>query len=212
MFCKNCGSQIPEGVNFCPGCGTPVAIDPTRSASAGAQPEQDIQQNSSVSQGAEQTQGFTESQRFESGEAYGGTAYQGYDPNAYQQPYSGTTYGGAPIQSRSIALCIILSIVTCGIYGIYWLIVLVNDLNIATEEPNETSGGMVFLFSLITCSIYEIYWMYKAGNRLDDLKVRLGRQRESRGIVYLLLSIFGLSIVAFALIQNELNKIAEGTY
>lgn len=28
------------------------------------------------------------------------------------------------IQQRNIAVCIILSIVTCGIYGIYWFIVL----------------------------------------------------------------------------------------
>lgn len=33
------------------------------------------------------------------------------------------------IQQRNIAVCIILSIVTCGIYGIYWFIVLSNDTN-----------------------------------------------------------------------------------
>ena len=208
MFCKNCGSQIPEGVNFCPGCGTPVAVEPTRSAQTDAQPEQGYTQN----QGFEQNQGYTQGQEASQGQAYSGNTYQGYDPNAYQQPYGGTTYSGAPIQSRNIVLCIVLSLVTCGIYAIYWLIVMVNDLNIVTEEPNETSGGMVFLFSLITCGIYEIYWMYKAGNRMDDLKVRLGREKESRAIVYLLLTLFGLGIVAYALIQNELNKIAEGTY
>ena len=31
------------------------------------------------------------------------------------------------IQQRNIAVCIILSIVTCGIYGIYWLICLNDD-------------------------------------------------------------------------------------
>ena len=33
------------------------------------------------------------------------------------------------IQERNIVTCIILSIITCGIYGIYWEICLVNDLN-----------------------------------------------------------------------------------
>lgn len=31
------------------------------------------------------------------------------------------------IQSRSIPLCIILSIITCGIYGLYWLVCLANE-------------------------------------------------------------------------------------
>ena len=24
MYCKNCGTQIPEGSKYCPNCGTPV--------------------------------------------------------------------------------------------------------------------------------------------------------------------------------------------
>ena len=34
-------------------------------------------------------------------------------------------------EQRNVALCVILTIVTCGIYGIYWFICLVNDLNYA---------------------------------------------------------------------------------
>ncbi len=26
MFCKNCGKSLPDGVKFCPGCGTPVTV------------------------------------------------------------------------------------------------------------------------------------------------------------------------------------------
>ena len=28
MFCKNCGSQLPDGVAFCTACGTPVSVAP----------------------------------------------------------------------------------------------------------------------------------------------------------------------------------------
>ena len=28
MFCKNCGSQLPDGVAFCTACGTPVPVAP----------------------------------------------------------------------------------------------------------------------------------------------------------------------------------------
>ena len=36
---------------------------------------------------------------------------------------------GRVIKERNIALCIIFSIITCGIYGIYWYINMVDDLN-----------------------------------------------------------------------------------
>ena len=33
------------------------------------------------------------------------------------------------VTQRNIALCIILSIVTCGIYGLIWLVFLTDDTN-----------------------------------------------------------------------------------
>ena len=58
------------------------------------------------------------------------------------------------IQRRSIAMCIVLSLVTCGIYGIYWFICLTNDCNAVSNDPDGTSGGVAFLLTLITCGIY----------------------------------------------------------
>lgn len=34
------------------------------------------------------------------------------------------------IEQRNIGLCIVLSIVTCGIYGIYWFIKLTDEVNV----------------------------------------------------------------------------------
>ena len=111
------------------------------------------------------------------------------------------------IQKRNIAVCIILSIVTCGIYGIYWFICLNNDTNTASNTFG-TSGGVAFLLTLVTCGIYGFYWAYKQGEKIDAAKASRGIPTSNSGIVYLLLSIFGLSIVAWALMQNELNQLA----
>lgn len=113
------------------------------------------------------------------------------------------------IQERNIVTCIILSIVTCGIYGIYWEICIVNDLNVAADTPNDTSGGMVFILGLITCGIYMFYWMYKAGEKVQSAQAKRGLPADSNsGILYLILTLFGLGIVSYCLIQNELNKMA----
>lgn len=114
------------------------------------------------------------------------------------------------VEKRSIALCIVLSIVTCGIYAIYWFICMVNEVNLVSDDKEAMSGGVVFLLSIVTCSIYLWVWMYQAGDRLNKAKAMRGMPTDSSlGIIYLLLSIFGLQIISYALIQNELNKVAQ---
>lgn len=114
------------------------------------------------------------------------------------------------IKERNIVLCIVLSIVTCGIYGLYWEICLVNDLNTAADTPNDTSGVMVVILSIVTCSIYLFYWMYKAGEKVQKAQQARNLPADSNsGVIYLVLTLFGLGIVSYCLIQNELNKMAN---
>ena len=113
------------------------------------------------------------------------------------------------IPERNIVVCIILSLVTCGLYTYYWLYVLNEDLRTYTGNKNGTSGGMVILLTLITCGIYHYYWLYKQGDTIDNVKLQRGRMSGSLGILYLILGIFGLTIVSYALMQNELNTFAK---
>ena len=107
-----------------------------------------------------------------------------------------------PIQKRDIAKAIIFSIITCGIYSIYWFIKITDEFNALTENQNDTNGTTAFIFSLITCGIYSYYWAYKMGEKTD----RYENTNSSKGILYLILSILGFSIVAYALIQDTINK------
>ena len=58
--------------------------------------------------------------------------------------------GAGAAMRRNIALCIVFSIITFGIYEIYWFIVATNEINRMTRHPNQTSGGIAFLLTLIT--------------------------------------------------------------
>ncbi len=111
------------------------------------------------------------------------------------------------VQERNIAVSIILSIVTCGIYGMYWFVCLTNDTNTVSGEAG-TSGGLALVLTLVTCGIYGLYWAYKCGEKLDTAKQKRGIPASNGGVLYLILFIFG-GIIAYALIQNELNKLAS---
>lgn len=111
-------------------------------------------------------------------------------------------------KSKNVALCIVLSVITCGIYAIYWLITLANNVNLAAKRPNGTSGGMVLLLNIVTCGIYGWFWLYKSGEALDLVRKDHGEPTGSLGILYLVLGILGLGIISYALMQSELNKYA----
>ncbi|MFV0342206.1 MAG: DUF4234 domain-containing protein [Anaerocolumna sp.] len=106
---------------------------------------------------------------------------------------------------RNIAVCIIFSLITCGIYGIYWFVCLTNETNEAAGQP-DTSGGAALLLTIVTFGIYGLYWAYRRGEQLDLAKQKRGILTSNSGVLYLLLYIFG-GIVAYAVIQHELNKL-----
>ena len=114
-------------------------------------------------------------------------------------------YNTNNIQNRNIALWIILSIVTCGIGLLVWLYYINEDMQKLYQDDFNMSSGLVVLISLF-CGVFLWYWSYKQGQRIDS---RNGIPNGNKGILYLLLSIFGLSIVTLALIQDELNNTAS---
>ena len=113
------------------------------------------------------------------------------------------------ISKRDLVLNIILTIVTCGIWGIIWEVQIADDIKLLTGEEDLASGLVLVLLSLVTCGIYFIFWVYNAGNKLELVKAGYGLPTESKGLVYVVLSIFGFSIVALALMQNDLNTVAD---
>ena len=112
------------------------------------------------------------------------------------------------ITKRDIAVAVILSIVTCGIYSIYWFIVLTDDVKTAAGDDSFQSGGIAFLLSLVTCGIYAIYWAYKMGELMKQAQEKHKLEVKDNSVLYLVLEIFGLNIVNCALIQSDLNAIA----
>lgn len=113
------------------------------------------------------------------------------------------------IPKRNTALYFILSIVTCGIFGLYWFCTLNNDTNKVSGHPEAIGGVAALLLSIITCGIYSLFWMYNMGTRIDEVKARRGMPCGNTGTLYLILALVGFGWVSEILLQGELNKLAE---
>ena len=138
-----------------------------------------------------------------------GTAFNaGAAPQPTQQPVNGGAAAPGGFQKRELVTCILLTIVTCGIYGIIWFINMVNDVNACCNDGETQSGGTVFLLTLVTFGIYGLIWEYKCGKRFAAAGPKYNRTIPDNSILYLVLSLFGLGIVSYALIQNQLNELA----
>ena len=195
MYCSNCGAPYNEGALFCESCGAKLVDQ----QAAQAQPAGETV-TQTPSPAPTPAPNYTNQTQYQNGS--GSYQYQTPPPNM-NQPYGQqivrNTYG---IQNRSIALAIVLSIVTCGIYGIYWMIKLNDEINQLAGEDSATSGIMVLVFTLITCGIYGLFWQYKMGERVDRIKGANGNS----GLIFLVLSFFGLGIVGYCLMQDTINK------
>ena len=112
------------------------------------------------------------------------------------------------VKKRDLVTCILLSFVTCGIYGIVWFFNLTDDASKLNNNP-EFTGIKSFLFSLLTCGIYTIYWNYKMGQELHEAAKKRNMNTSDNSILYLILSLVGLGIVSYCLMQDEINKIIE---
>ena len=193
--CLVCGAQCQDSARFCTNCG--ASFEMMRS------PDPQSLNNGWQQYGGQQNQYGYGSQQDQYG--YGGWQQNRGPQDQYgaygnEMPPRLNSYG---IQHRSIVLAVIFTIITFGIYGIYWMIRINDEVNQLANEPEATSGGLVFLFSLITFGIYSYYWLYKMGERCDAIQ---GNWNGNRSLLYLILGLVGLSIISYALIQDVINK------
>lgn len=110
------------------------------------------------------------------------------------------------IKQRNIALCIVFSIITFGIYALYWFVCLTNDANQESGQTDATSGGVALLLTIVTCNIYGWFWAYKMGEKIDAIKTKNGQSAGNSSILFLLLQLCGLGIVSYAIMQDTINK------
>ncbi|WP_324951558.1 DUF4234 domain-containing protein [Oligoflexus sp.] len=108
----------------------------------------------------------------------------------------------APDFVRSVAVDIVLTIVLCGLWNIW---VQARQMRAVNFMINSEKYKFLpwLLLTIVTCGLWHLYHEYRLSR---DICLAMNKPDSDNPLVHLLLSIFGLSIVADALQQSEINS------
>lgn len=110
-------------------------------------------------------------------------------------------------EENSVGLCVLFSILTAGIYWLYWKYRLCKKIRLLNGDVSSCTGEFI---CLLLVPFYSLYWYYsKGGQTLSYGANRRGIFISSSGGLYVVLSLFGLSLIADAIIQSKLNEVAN---
>lgn len=114
------------------------------------------------------------------------------------------TYTIDDIKRRSVFTAIALSLVTCGIYALYWYVKLTDDSNAIAENTKickkTASGGKAILFTILSFGIYGLYWAYQLGKKTC----------ADHPAAFLLFHLIGAWVVVYAFAQRNINLFYDG--
>ena len=102
----------------------------------------------------------------------------------------------------SIAADIIFTLITCGIYNLFVQNRQIKALNYILGG-NKYSFIKWLLLTICTCGIYHVYHQYILSKDLDG---STGKQNPNLPLISLLLTLFGMTMLADAFIQNVINE------
>jgi len=108
------------------------------------------------------------------------------------------------MEKRNIGIYVFLSIITCGLFGIYWVYSIGNDIYRLNGE--ESKAGMDILLGFVTCGFYFYYLYYMYGKKIDDIRVKYGASPKDDSVILVVFAIFSLGIISEFMLQHSLNE------
>lgn len=106
------------------------------------------------------------------------------------------------VQSRNVITSILISLVTCGLYGYYWAYKMGTE---AVTVKDENDSGLLEAILMIFLPFVGFYMVEK---KLAEGCAAKGIDHKDNAILYLILGLV-FPIANYFMLQTELNKIAE---
>ena len=121
--------------------------------------------------------------------------------------YTKATRRNTMLVKRNISISLILCFVTFGIYYIYWLYKI--DQELSEELGNDNMPVYDILLIIFTLGLYGYYLYYRNGKQINLLENKYGLQINDNLILYVVLCIFQLDIIVLMMQQQQINTIID---
>jgi len=161
------------------------------------------------------------------GGGYGPPPGGGYGPPPGGMPPGGMPPGAPPpgygglaivdpygVEVRNSGMVLLLSIVTCGIYYMWWIYKTSEELNRTLGDPS-INPGIDLLLSIISCGLWAIYLMYRNTQKIHHALIAKDPYRKDATQLVLIMNLIPFigiptTVVAIYLVQEEFNALARG--
>jgi len=113
---------------------------------------------------------------------------------------------------REPGLVLLLSLLTCGIYYIYWVYKVSGEVQDFLGEP-DTPPVVELLLTALTCGLYLFYWDWKMAEKIATMQARVGLPSTNNALLYLVLNLLGagpiggLGLIVPLIEQGHLNDV-----
>lgn len=179
IYCNNCGQQNADDARSCTNCGQAFTGQGSSNPFSTPPPSQQQEQQQSP---------------------WGTPSY-----GAPMQPRPGAGLLAVG-EKREPVTVILLSLVTCGIYAIWWYYTMATEIknSLGREDLNP---GMDLLLMFVTCGIWGIIaFYYKYPKLMVDMQQRVGLPVNDISTMTLIFA-FVFGPVSIFMIQDQLNTI-----
>ena len=112
--------------------------------------------------------------------------------------------------NRSPVMVLVLTVITCGIYSLYWHYVVGQEINAALGRE---AVKPMYVFLAILCFPVLYYYMYTVDKAMLELAAQRGKNYNSNFVLWIICSVLagvGVYIEMFQ-VQDTLNDIWSTT-
>ena len=113
---------------------------------------------------------------------------------------------------RDPALTLVLILLTCGIYYLYFIYKTSQEMDEFLGE-SDYAPSVEAILSLVTCGLWNIFWDYRTGKRIARMSAQVGLPPTDNALLYLILDLLGfggflsVGLVNPILQQDGLNRV-----
>jgi serine/threonine protein kinase len=120
-----------------------------------------------------------------------------------------TNQGNNELLKIDLIYAIIFTILTCGLYNLYWNYKQMETCNILLGRK-DFSWAIWFFGTLLSCGLYHIYYQFQMGAAIMEIQEKRKKNVfEYLSFISLIVTLFGGSVVIDIIHQLEINKILE---